>query len=61
MDYNRAFSVVEAAKLLGVSKQTIYTAIERGEVKASTIGRRILLPGVWVQAMVEGKPLPTEK
>ncbi|NJL06779.1 MAG: helix-turn-helix domain-containing protein [Chloroflexaceae bacterium] len=54
MNYNRTFSVQEAADLLGVGKATIYKAIERGEVVYSKIGRRKLLPGRWVKAMVEG-------
>jgi excisionase family DNA binding protein len=37
------FNVKEAAELLGVSHNTLYRAIWRGEVRAVKIGSRVLI------------------
>jgi excisionase family DNA binding protein len=37
-------TVSEAAKALGVSRQTAYDAARRGEIPAIFIGKRILVP-----------------
>ena len=39
-----AYSVAEAAELLGVSRSIAYTAIQRGDLPSLRIGRRILVP-----------------
>jgi excisionase family DNA binding protein len=37
-------SVPEAARLLGIGRNTAYEAIRRGEIPALRIGRRLLVP-----------------
>jgi excisionase family DNA binding protein len=39
-----AFSIDEAAELLGVHRQTLRGAIDRGEIHAIRLGRRWLVP-----------------
>jgi excisionase family DNA binding protein len=39
----RAYTVDEAARSLGVHKQTIYEAIRRGDIRSVTLGRRLLM------------------
>lgn len=43
-DLPLALSVLQAATLLGVSKQTMYRAIKAGEWDALTINGRVVLP-----------------
>jgi excisionase family DNA binding protein len=38
------YSVEEACLLLGLSRNTTYEAIRRGELRAIRIGRRLLVP-----------------
>lgn len=37
-------TVIEYSRFVGVSKDTVYDAIGRGELRCLKIGRRILLP-----------------
>jgi len=39
-------TVPEAAQLLGISRNEAYLAVQRGELPARRIGRRILIPRV---------------
>ena len=39
-----AFTVEEAASLLGISRSFAYEAIQRGEIPSMRIGKRILVP-----------------
>lgn len=48
-----AVSVNEAARLLSVSRVTIYRAIWRGELKAMKIGARTLIPYKELEAFLE--------
>ncbi len=43
-DDRLAYSVVEAAKRLGVSADLVRSAIDRGEIAARRVGRRVLIP-----------------
>ena len=38
------YTVTEAARLLGVSRNSAYEAVRRGEIPTIRIGRRILVP-----------------
>ncbi|WP_354142504.1 helix-turn-helix domain-containing protein [Bradyrhizobium sp. NP1] len=49
----RTYTVREAAAILGVGAATLYRAIERKEVPFIGIGRRRLIPRVWVDQQVE--------
>ena len=48
--------VAEAAVLLGVSEDAIRDAVERGELPARRLGRRILIP---IAALRELEPVVT--
>lgn len=39
-----ALSVTEAAKLLGISRNTAYAAIKDGDLPVIRLGRRVLIP-----------------
>jgi len=43
---NKLYTLKEAASLLKVDRQTIRNHINRGNIKATFIGRRILIPHV---------------
>ena len=47
--------VVEAAEYTGLSRDTIYTACERGELQHAHVGgrRKILLRPQWIDAWLE--------
>ena len=49
------FTVSEGAEYAGVSRDTIYTACERGELRHARIGgrRAIRLKSVWIDEWIE--------
>jgi excisionase family DNA binding protein len=48
----QTYSVPEAARLLGVHKETLYKAIIRGEIKAIRIGRRTVISQAQLDALL---------
>jgi len=48
------YSVREAAKLLGLSKNSAYQACLRGEIPHLKIGKRILIPRVQLERLLLG-------
>jgi len=49
----RPYSVEEAAEKAGVDDKTLRKEIEKGKVKAIRMGRRILIPCVPFDALIE--------
>lgn len=47
------FTVKEATQKLGLSKNSAYNAIQRGEIPSIRIGRRILIPKVAIDKLLE--------
>jgi len=47
-------TVVEASELLGVSRNSLYEAIRRGEVPHLRIGRRIVIPRRQLEGLLDG-------
>ena len=47
------YSVEEAARLLGISRNSAYEAVRRGEIPTIRIGRRILIPRSRLEAMMD--------
>ncbi len=47
-------TIVEAARRLGVHRETVRAAIERGEVPAARLGRRWLVPAAAVEDLRTG-------
>ena len=48
-------TVVEAARMLGLSAASAYRAIERGEIPSIRIGGRILVPSTRLLALIGGR------
>ena len=48
----QTYSVPEAARILGVHKETLYNAISRGEIKAIRIGRRTVISQAQLDALL---------
>lgn len=44
------YSVAEAAEMLGVSRGLVYSSVKKGEIPFRTIGARVLIPSLWVEA-----------
>jgi len=54
MEVNRlTYSVEETAKILGLGRTATYQGIERGEIPSIRIGKRILVPGVALEQLLE--------
>ncbi len=49
------YTVDEAARLLRMSRQTVYEAARRGEVPSIRIGRRVLVPRAGLERLI-GSP-----
>ena len=47
-------SIAEAASRLGIHRQTLRAAIERGDLRAVRIGRRWLVPVAAIDELLEG-------
>ena len=52
----QTLSVPEVAKLLGVSSRLVYDEIERGHIRALSIGRRRVIPVIEVERLL-GSPI----
>ena len=48
-------SVIEAARLAGISRQSAYEAVRRGEIPTIRIGRRILVPKAKLLRILSGE------
>jgi excisionase family DNA binding protein len=46
-------SVPDAARLLGVGRSTVYTAVKSGEVPAIRVGNRVRIPSRWVRQVLQ--------
>ncbi len=51
---NLVYSVAEAGKRLGLSRGLMYEAIRTGQIPSIRIGRRILIPCVALDRLLEG-------
>ncbi len=49
-----AYSVEDAAKQLSVSSQSVRRLIDRGELKARRVGRRVIVPKNELERWLEG-------
>jgi len=50
-------TVPEVAKLLGISKQSAYNAVARGEIAVLRIGKRFLVPRAAMERVLRGESL----
>ena len=53
-DTRLTYSVTEAAKALGLSRNSCYAACERGELPCLRIGKRILIPRAKLERLLTG-------
>jgi len=51
-------TVVDAARVLGISRNGAYAAVARGDIPSVRIGKRILVPTARLRALLEGAPRP---
>jgi excisionase family DNA binding protein len=53
MDERPVLTISKAAELLGVSRAFGYELVARGELPAVRLGRRIMIPRVGIQRIIE--------
>lgn len=46
-------TVMEAARVLKVGRTTMYRLVQNGEVKHLKIGRKVLIPRIYLQNFIE--------
>ena len=65
VSYDKATTtVVDAARVLGISRNGAYAAVARGDIPSVRIGKRILVPIALLHQLLEGLPRangPTEE
>jgi excisionase family DNA binding protein len=52
MDTPKFFTIEEAASILRVSKVTIHRKLSSGEIRATRLGKRVLIPAVWFESLI---------
>ncbi len=52
---SRVVSVREAAKILGIGRDSAYAAVHKGELPTIRIGRRLLVPIDALERMLQGQ------
>ena len=57
-DQRLTWTVPEAARLLGISKDSAYEAAHRGELPVRMIGRRLLIPRAALLRLLDGPHAP---
>lgn len=53
MDERQVLNLAEAGKILGLPRTTVFAAVKRGEIPHIRIGRRLLIPRIGIQRMLE--------
>jgi excisionase family DNA binding protein len=57
-DVRGLYTVIEAARLLGVGRSTMYELVRRGDVSSLRLGRKVLITRATLEALL-GFPPPT--
>lgn len=52
----QALSIGEAARRIGVHRETLRAAIDRGDLRAVRVGRRWLVPVAAIDELLAGRP-----
>lgn len=60
MNNTKYISIMELAKLLGISRIAVYNRVKKGEIKAIKIGRSFAIPQRYVESIL-GKTLKEEE
>ena len=53
-EQRQVLTIAEAASRLGIHRQTLRAAIERGDLRAVRVGRRWLVPLAAIDELLEG-------
>jgi excisionase family DNA binding protein len=53
-DDRKTYDIVEAGKLLGISRNQAYEVAHRGEIPTIKIGKRLLVPRAALNRMLDG-------
>jgi excisionase family DNA binding protein len=56
----KTMSIQDAAKIIGISRQSAYRAVDRGEIPILRIGRRKLVPVHALERFLRGERLENE-
>ena len=59
-DQRLTWTVPEVARLLGISKDSVYEAAHRGELPVRVIGRRMLVPRTALMRLLDGSHAPEQ-
>ena len=51
-------TIAETARLLGIGRQLAYDRVKAGEIPALKIGRRLLVPRIALEKMLQGPKTP---
>ena len=57
-DDRQTITVEEAGRRLGISRNTAYMAVQRGEIPAIRIGRRLVVPVAALDRLLAGTGAP---
>jgi excisionase family DNA binding protein len=52
----QTYTVSETAALLGISIQTAYTAVHKGDIRAIRVSKRLLVPVGEIDRLLHGTP-----
>jgi excisionase family DNA binding protein len=52
----RTLTIPEAARVLGIGRNSAYEAAQRGELPTVRLGRRVLVPRDALDRFLEGRP-----
>lgn len=59
-DERATVTVEEAARLLGIGRNSAFAAVQRGEIPALRIGRRVLVPRAALERLLAEPPTQQE-
>lgn len=51
----QTYTIAEAARILGVSKETLYKAAARGDLPHIRFGKRVLIPRAFIERLLCGE------
>ncbi len=54
-------SVTQAARILGVGRNTAYEAVRTGAIPSIRVGRRVLVPKAALERLLVNAPLPSDE
>lgn len=57
MDNKRVYEVAEVLRIIPISRSSLYAACNRNEIPVIRIGKRMFIPGWWVEQSLAKPPL----